>query len=371
MHSARLPIPDNRTYLPPLEEYRALLDQIWASGWVTNNGRMVQTLERELEAYLGVPFVRLVANGTMALQLGLQALGIRGEVITTPFSYVATTGSILWEQCTPVFVDVDPRTFNLDPALVEAAVTAETQAILPTHVFGVPCDIREMRRIADAHGLHLMYDGAHGFGTEAGGRSLLAWGDLSAVSFHATKLFHTVEGGAVVTDRPEVAAEVELMRAFGHRGNLHERPGINAKNSELHAAMGRCLLPRIDGFIAERGTYCNAYRAALQGLGCTFQETSGADRYNFAYMPILLPEGLSADAAQAFLQKEEICTRRYFTPSLNRLPYVDAAECPIAEEIARSVLCLPLFQGITAEEIRRVAGGLRACVESHLASSAA
>jgi dTDP-4-amino-4,6-dideoxygalactose transaminase len=351
-------IPPNKTYLPPREEYQSYLEDIWKSGWVTNDGQMLRTLEARLTEFLGADHVRLVANGTLALQLAIRVLELEGEVITTPFSYVATTGALLWEHCEPVFVDIDPHTFNLDAGGVEDAITPDTCALLPTHVFGVPCDVQALRTIADQHGLRVVYDGAHAFGTERDGRSLLLRGDLTATSFHATKLFHTVEGGALVTDDPDLAEQIDLLRAFGHRENDHFRNGINAKNSELHAAMGLCLLPRMEAFIEQRRALYAMYREHLQHLPLTFQHIPEKDTYNYAYFPVLFPSHACMMTVKERLARREIYARRYFWPALNRLPYVEAPPCPVAERVAARILCLSFFQEITAAQVRQVAAAI-------------
>lgn len=357
-------IPSNKVFLPPRQEYDAYLDEIWESGWVTNNGELLQRLERELAKKLDVSYVRIVANGTLALQLGLRALDLQGEILTTPFSYVATTSALVWENdCHPVFVDVEPDTFNFSSRAANEAITDQTCAMLPTHVFGVPCDVEPLQALSRSHDLPVLYDGAHAFGTEVNGTSVFQHGDLTAISFHATKLFHTVEGGAVVTDNPDVAERIDLLRAFGHQGNDHFISGINAKNSELHAAMGLCLLPRMDRFIRHRRSMYVHYKEALRGLPLQFQTIPDhCSHYNAAYFPILLPSDTVLEAVQAHLEDADIYTRRYFRPSLNQLPYIDAGSCPNAEDIASRVLCLPFFQEIDRSQIDRVASAIHEAV---------
>lgn len=352
-------IPSNKVYLPPKEEYTQYLDRIWENGWVTNNGELLRTLESRLEDTLGAKHVRVVANGTLALQVGLRALNLTGEVITTSFSYVATTSALIWESgVEPVFADIQPDTFNIDPGDVEDLITDETSAILPTHVFGVPCDVDRLDAIAKAHNLHVMYDGAHAVGTRMGDRSVLLSGDLTAVSFHGTKLFHTVEGGALVTDDDAIAERIDLVRAFGHVGNDHHMSGINAKNSEFHAAMGLCLLPRLPIFIKQRKQRYEQYRRHLQDVPVAFQTLPEGGRYNYAYFPVLFSNPEQMVAVQEHLADNDIHARRYFTPALNQLPYVDAPACPVAESVSRRILCLPFFQEITEEEIARVAAAV-------------
>ena len=352
-------IPSNKTYLPPREEYEKYLDQIWESGWVTNDGDLLEKLESELKECFRADYVRIVSSGTFALQIAIRALDLDGDVVTTPFSYVATTGALIWEKCDPVFADIDPDTFTIDPATAEAAITPDTSALLPTHVFGVPCDVEALDAIADEHDVSLLYDGAHAFGTEINGRSLMTHGDMTAISFHATKLFHTVEGGAIVTDDPNMVEQIELTRAFGHRGNDHFCTGINAKNSELHAAMGLCLLSRMDEFIDRRREAYQLYTSLLDDLPLQFQEIPASCTYNYSYFPGVFPSHECMMTVKRRLEESDIHARRYFTPSLNKLPYVEASECPVAEAVADRILCLPFFQEITAEQIKQVAAGIR------------
>ena len=353
-------IPSNKVYLPPKEEYEAYLDEIWDSGWVTNNGELIQTLERRLAKAFDVEYVRIVANGTLALQLALRVMNLQGDVVTTPFSYVATTSALIWEtNCTPVFADVSPDTFNLSPERVEEAITEETCALLPTHVFGVPCDVNALRDIAEAHDLAVIYDAAHACGATLQGRSLLAYGNLSAVSFHATKLLHTVEGGALITDDPATAEKVDLLRAFGHEGPRYRISGINAKNSEFHAAMGLCLLPRLSAFIKQRRTMYRLYRSELEGLPLSFQHIRDDCGYNYAYFPVLFESHQAMLDVKSGLAEKEIYARRYFSPSLNKLPYIEAKSCPTAEDISSRILCLPFFQEITEDEVLRVTSSIR------------
>ena len=338
------PITVTQTFLPPLSEYTAYLQQIWSSHRVTNNGPLVQELELRLRNYLGVPNLWVVANCTVGLQLALKALQISGEIITTPFSYVATTGVPLWENCQPVFVDIKPDDLTLDPALVEKAITPLTTAILATHVYGYPCDVEALSAIAKRHGLKLIYDAAHAFGCRLGGRSLAAYGDISCLSFHATKVFHTVEGGAVVVNTtPKVVEQVRLMRAFGHHGDQHYCVGINGKNSEIHAAMGLCNLPYVAQLIATRRTQHESYRQKLTGHGITFPGTQAIDfEYNYSYCPVLLPSEKALLIAIERLAALGIIARRYFHPSLNRLPYVTGTACQVSESAAQRVMCLPI-----------------------------
>lgn len=352
-----------RTYLPPLQDYVAQLEKVWASGHVTNNGPLVRQLEAELKAYLGVRHLFLTANGTLGLQIALKSLGIGGKVITTPFSYVATTGSLLWEKCTPIFADIDPDDLCIDPDKVEAAIDDDTQAILAVHVYGRACKVEALGDIARRRGLKIIYDAAHAFGSVLNGRALASYGDVSVLSFHATKLFHTVEGGAVITDDDELARRIRLHRAFGHIGEEHFTLGINAKNSELHAAMGLCLLPRVSDFIALRRQIYGQYDALLAGLPLQLPRTASAGlEYNHAYYPVLFPSEAALLAARSLLEAHDIVPRRYFHPALNRLPYCQGKPCPVAESVAARVLCLPLSHEVTPEIQQTIAQLLRECL---------
>ena len=255
-----------KTYLPDFESYAAILKRAWDKGWVTNNGELVQELEQKLKEYLGVQHLFFTSNGTVVLQMALKALAITKEVITTPFSYVATTNAILWEGCTPVFVDINNHNFCIDADKIEASVTENTQAILATHVYGYPCDVEKIKAIAEKYNLKVIYDGAHAFGCTFNGNSLLSYGDISTCSFHATKIFHTVEGGCIITDNDETARKLQLYRQFGHEYDDYISIGINAKNSELHAAMGLSIFPRMEEIITSRKLIVEKYNARLKQL---------------------------------------------------------------------------------------------------------
>ena len=366
MNLASKPITVSRPTLPPLEEYLALLEGVWARNHLTNAGPLVVELERRLAEYLGVKHCLFVSNGTIALQLAFRALDLVGEVITSPFSYVATTSSIAWEGCCPVFADVEPETLTLSAERAEAAITSRTSAIVATHVYGNPCDVDGLADLARRRGLRLVYDAAHAFGAGYRGRALSAYGDVATLSFHATKLFHTVEGGAVVTDDDEVALRVAYLRNFGHDGyERFQGIGINGKNSELHAAMGLCLLPRVAAIISERRALSLRYDSALAGRRDVDRPAIRADtQYNYAYYPVLLSGDAAVRAAQRHLEANGVLARRYFYPSLSgALPYAAAGEVPVALDAAERVLCLPLFTGLTFEVVDRVAALLAASLD--------
>lgn len=344
-----------KSYLPPLESYVKHLEDLWDSGWLTNNGKKVQELEASLSEFLGVPYVQFVSNGTIAIQLALRALDISGEVITTPFSYVATTNSLLWENCTPVFVDVDPITLCIDPAKVEAAITERTQAILPVHVYGYPCDVHSLADIARRYGLKIIYDAAHAFGCRYEGESLLKYGDISTLSFHATKLFHTVEGGAVIVHTAEMAERINKLKSFGHWGDEYFMAGVNGKNSEFHAAMGLAVLPKVSEIMQQRKVIFERYNSAYSDLGIVFHNLPLSYEYNYAYYPVIFDSESDLLSVRQTLLENDINPRRYFYPALNKLPFLKSyTPCPIAEDISLRILCLPLYAGLAQEDVDRI-----------------
>ncbi len=346
-----------RTFLPPLEEYAELMRGIWSRGQVTNNGPLCQELEKALLPYHGTEHVLLMGNGTITLQIAIRALGLTGEVITTPFSYVASTTAVLWERCTPVFADILPDGFNIDPAAIEAAITPRTTAILATHVYGLPCDVAAIERIASRHGLKVIYDAAHAFGTRYNGRPLLSYGDVSSCSFHATKIFHTVEGGSLACNDPDLHARMRLMRAFGHVGDTHFMAGINGKNSEMHAAMGLLVLKHFDRILERRRSQWRRYEALLQGGPLRLAVIPEGTDHNHAYFPVVLPSEDALLRVVAALGAIGVMPRRYFYPALHTLPYVErTGNCPVAADVALRVLCLPLYHDLSDEWIDRIAG---------------
>jgi dTDP-4-amino-4,6-dideoxygalactose transaminase len=348
-------IPVTKTYLPPLEEYQYYLNRIWDSGWITNNGELVVDLENKLCAYLSIPRLGLVANGTLALQLAIKALGLKGEIITTPFSYVATAAVIAWEGCTPIFVDIEENIFCINSDLIEAAITDKTSAILATHLYGYPCAVEEIARIAEKQNLKVIYDAAHCFGVTLNGQSILTYGDISTLSFHATKLFHTAEGGAVFCRDEEVARRVDLLKKFGHIGEEeYLELGINARMSELHAAMGLCVLPRVNEIIDWRRKCSLLYDDSFIGSGLKRPVPPPGLKYNYAYYPLLFPNHTSMMRVRKALMEEGIFPRRYFFPSLNTLEFLRKAgykACPVSESAAMRVLCLPLYNGLPKDAV--------------------
>lgn len=343
-------IPVTKPFSPPIEEYQRLLEGIWERQWFTNNGPLVNQLELSLKSYLGISHLLYVSNGTIALQIAIKALGLKKKIITTPFSYVATTSSIVWEGCTPVFADIDPNTLNINPKGIEALIDDDTEAILATHCFGNPCDIDAIDKIAKKYNLKVIYDAAHCFGTKYNGRSVLEFGDISTISFHATKLFHTVEGGAVVSKEPEIIKKLSFLRNFGHQGQeAFKGIGINAKNSEFHAAMGLINLKYGDDILARRLELTEYYDRILNHDGIRKIELNNKAQYNFAYYPVWFKSEELLATVKSELEKNLIFPRRYFYPSLTQLDYVEG-NCPIAMDISSRILCLPLYHDLTSHE---------------------
>lgn len=331
------------------------MDEVWERNWLTNDGPLVKRLEDQLESYLDVPHLNYVSNGTIALQIAIKALDLEGEIITTPFSFVATTSSIIWEGCDPVFVDIDPDSLNIDPGMIERAITSETSGILATHLFGNPCDIEAIQELADQYDLKVIYDSAHCFGTKYKGQSVYNFGDVSTASFHATKLFHTVEGGAVITRDPEVSYRVSQMRNFGHAGyGNFDGIGINGKNSEFHAAMGLCNLKYMDDILKVRKEQAQLYDELLDWNSLESQEIEAGTSYNSAFYPVLLSSEEAVLTVKEGLEESNIYPRRYFYPSLSTLDYTDDVDMPVALDISRRVLCLPLYHELTSEQQKRI-----------------
>ncbi|GHV04462.1 aminotransferase DegT [Spirochaetia bacterium] len=332
------------------------LEKIYLSGILTNQGSLVMELQEKLHQFLGLSTetFHCLANGTLALQLALSALDINdGEVITTPFSYVATVSSILWQRCTPVFVDIEADNFTIDASKIEAALTPLTKAIMAVHVFGHACNVDEIQRIAAKYNLKVIYDGAHAFASKLNGKSLLAYGDISTLSFHATKLFHTVEGGACIVKDKTISDKLELQKRFGHDGDDHIMLGINAKTSEFHAAMGLANLPHVPDIIAARKKVIEQYDSLLGQKIMRPKQQPGLE-YNYAYYPVVFQS--EKDLLRIFkaLNNADIYPRRYFYPSLNKLPYLTGAACPVSEDIAGRIACLPLSSYLEEDDVERV-----------------
>jgi len=342
----------SKPFIPDLEEYNKYLEGIWERGWLTNNGPLLNELELQLKEFLKTPYLLYVTNGTIAIQLAIKALDLKGEIITTPFSYVATTSTVVWEGCEPVFVDIDPHNYNIDPSKIEAAITDKTSAILATHVYGNPCDIDAIDRIAKKHKLKVIYDAAHCFGSLYKGKSVFAYGDISTTSFHTTKIYHTVEGGAVFTQDPELLRTMAYMRNFGHDGRVDFAGlGINAKNSEFHAAFGLANFNHIDEILSTRKKQYAYYVKKLENHKAAKLIPNQHADFNCAYFPLLFDSEELLQKSIDELLEQYVTPRRYFYPSLSSLPYVKKYHTPIADDIASRVLCLPLFHKLQEEEI--------------------
>ncbi len=335
-----------KPFLPPKSDYFDVVDKIWENEWLTNNGPVLRDFEDGLMKYLRIQDLLVLANGTLGLQIAFKALGLKpgDEILTTPFSYVATTSSIVWEGLLPVYVDIDNDTFNIDPASMEKSITKKTKAILATHVFGNACDIDAINRIAKKHRLSVIYDAAHCFGVQYKGRSILLFGDVSMLSLHATKLFHSVEGGVLVSRHSELIRKGRYYRNFGHDGYYKfNGVGINAKNSEFHAAMGLVNLPYADEILARRKSQWLHYYEALKEKGFRFQELNRNCAYNYSYFPVVFEEEKNMLDKLTLLQKSNIFCRRYFYPPLSHLDYVQGGDLPVAENLSKKILCLPLY----------------------------
>jgi dTDP-4-amino-4,6-dideoxygalactose transaminase len=366
------PLTVTAPFLPPLDEFIPLLEDIWASKWLTNNGKYHQTLERELAKYLGVEFVSLFSNGTLALVAALQTLRITGEVITTPYSFVATTHALWWNNIKPVFVDIEPRTFNIDPQKLEAAITPKTTAILPVHVYGNPCDVHKIKEIGDAYGLKVIYDACHTFGVRVDGVPVLNFGDLSIMSFHATKVFTTFEGGAIISHDEATKKRIDYLKNFGFVNETTVvTPGINAKMNEVQAAMGLLQLKYVDDCIRKRQKVANSYREALTGVeGISFLGDVPGVGHCYSYFPILIDSakyGSSRDTLYESLKAHKIFGRRYFFPLISQFPSyrslesAKAGNMPVAERVASQVICVPSHPGIGSDDLDRIVDVLCEC----------
>jgi len=336
-----------KTYLPDKKKYISYVDKIYENGWVTNNGPLVQELEKRLAKYLGVKHIVLVANGTIALEIAYRLLKLKGEVITTPFSFVATTSSLVSNGLTPVFSDINQTTLNLDPNEIETVVTDKTSAIVPVHVFGNACEVEKIERIADKHNLKVIYDAAHAFGIKYKDESLLNYGDVSTISFHATKMFHSIEGGALIINDSRLVQDARYLINFGIDGPESVKAlGTNAKMNEFEAAMGLCVLDDIEVIKKERKVLYDRYFEALKGF-IKIQEKNLYSDNNYAYFPVLFKNEQQLLRVQKLLNQSEINPRRYFYPSLDTLPYIQNSEImPISRDIANRVMALPIYPGL-------------------------
>ena len=348
-------IPVTKTFLPPFDEYQAILKRAWDKSWLTNRGELVLELESKIKSYLGLPYFTLTTNGTLPIQIAIKAMGITGEIITTPFSYVATTASIVWENCKPVFVDIDPDYLTVDEKLIEAAITPATSAILVTHVFGNPCHVDAIEVIARKHKLKVIYDAAHAYGVSYKGKSVLNYGDVSTCSFHATKLFHCGEGGAFVCQTEELHHSLFHHHNFGHKNNLEFYGlGINAKISELQAAMGLAVFNHFDYILSERKKVVEYYDTNLQLEGLQKLKIREHTEWNYSYYPVIFPTEEQLLRCEAAMIKDEITPRRYFNPSLNTIDYCKGPSMKVSESIASRVMCLPLYVGLLEKDLERI-----------------
>ena len=351
-----------KTFLPPIEEYEGYIKQIWNSYQLTDQGPLLQQFEEKAKEYLEVENFHFVSNGTIALQVALKALEItEGEIITTPFSYVATTSAILWERCTPVFVDIESDTFCIDVNKIEEAITPKTKAIMAVHIYGYPCDVEQIEAIAKKYNLKVIYDGAHAFGVRYKGKPLLSYGDVSTCSFHATKPFHTIEGGCVITNSQELSDRVELIKHFGQSGDSHHMLGTNAKASEFQAAMGLCNIKYVDEVFAKRKLISELYDRLIGNRFKTPVISDKLTQRNYAYYPLVFESEAQLLVAIKKLKTENIYPRRYFYPSLNTISYVDGQSCPISEDISSRVACLPLFADMKEEIVEKIAKVINEC----------
>ena len=351
--------------LPDLDEFNALLKEIWASKWITNNGSFHKQLEKELAAYLNVPYISLFTNGTLPLITALQALRITGEVITTPYSFVATTHSLWWNGIKPVFVDIDPATGNMDPEKIEAAITPKTTAIMPVHVYGKPCNTKRIKEIADTYGLKVIYDAAHAFGVEVNGESILNAGDMSTLSFHAIKVYNTVEGGALVMHDAETKKRIDYLKNFGFANEVTVvGPGINSKMDEIRAAYGLLNLRQVDAAIEARHKVAIKYREALRGVeGITFFDDMPGVKHNYSYFPIFVDAdkyGMTRDELYFKMKEQNVLSRRYFYPLISEFSTYRGLESAKpdnlsnANKMADTVICLPMHHMLGDDEIKRV-----------------
>lgn len=344
-----------KTFLPPIEQYQQQVQRAWDNQWLTNRGELVLELEGKLREYLGTGHIVITNNGTIPLQMAVKLFGKGGEIITTPFSYVATTASIVWENCQPVFVDIHPEYLTIDETLIEAAITPKTTAILATHVFGNPCPIEAIQAIADKHRLTVIYDAAHCFGVQYKNESVFNFGDISTCSFHATKIFHTGEGGAFFCKDKSIAHQMFYSHNFGHNGPLDFHGlGINGKISELQAAMGLSVLPHMSAILSARRFVTDYYDANLDFSKMQPIKIRENTQWNYSYYPVILESETVLLDVQQRLNANGIFPRRYFYPSLNTIEYCKGPAMPVSERIASSVLCLPLYVGLQQKNLEQI-----------------
>jgi dTDP-4-amino-4,6-dideoxygalactose transaminase len=354
-------IPVTKSFLPPIEEYMAYVQRAYDNQWLTNRGELVQELEQKLTDYLELKESKILCmnNGTIPLQIALKLLGNCGEIITTPFSYVATTAAIVWENCTPVFVDIHPEYLTIDETKIEAAITDKTTCILATHVFGNPCNVEEIERIAKKHNLKVIYDAAHCFGVKYNGKSIFEYGDVSTCSFHATKLFHTGEGGALFCKDEKLFHKIFYSHNFGHNGPLNFYGlGVNGKMSEIHAAMGLSILPYLNDIISARKAIFEFYNKKLVNLKIAKLKIRPLTSWNYSYYPLVFQSENELKQVEKKLNKKYIYPRRYFYPSLDQLPYVKCGDFTISNYISKRVLCIPLFKDLNEYQLNEITNAI-------------
>lgn len=360
---SRSMIPVTQAFLPPIEEYTAILSSSWNRNWITNRGPLLLDLEEKLKNYLGINYITITTNGTIPLQIAIKTLDLKGEIITTPFSYVATTASIVWENCTPVFVDIDEKYLTIDETKIEAAITEKTSAILATHVFGNPCNVEEIEKIAQKFNLKVIYDAAHCFGIKYKDKSIFNYGDISTCSFHATKIFHTGEGGAMICNSADLHDRLFYHHNFGHNGphDFHG-VGINAKASELQAAMGLAVLNHFESIVEIRKQICNKYTELLSECNVALFNLRENTEWNYHYFPIIFETESKLLEIVKVLNDLNIYPRRYFYPSLNTVNYVKSEAMPVSEAISKRVLCLPLFTNLNLEDVELICNQIKVCL---------
>lgn len=353
-----------RSFMPPFEEYKKYLEKIWDSRYLTNEGPLLNELSKKLEKYLGIENIELVTNGTIAIQLAIEALGIKdGEIITTPFTFVSTMTSIIWQRCTPVFVDINKDTLCIDVSKIEKKITSKTKAIIAVHVFGYPCDIEKIDEIAKKYNLKVIYDGAHCFGSKYKNKSLLSYGDITTCSFHATKLFHTIEGGACISRKKEISDRIKSIKNFGSVDGKYKNVGINAKMTEFNAAMGLANLKYIDDIIGERKRIYEIYDTQLEHIVARPRYSEDIE-YNYIYYPIILKNEIETLKVIKKLNENDINPRRYFYPSLNNLEYLEnRSKCPISDDISKRILSLPLYNGLEERDVLKICDIIKGVVK--------
>lgn len=344
-----------QSFLPPIEEYSQILQRAWDSKWITNRGELVLELEEKLKKYLGINFLTITTNGTLPLQIAIKTLELKGEIITTPFSYIASSSCIYWENCKPVYVDIHPEFLTIDETKIEEKITEKTTAILATHVFGNPCHVEAIERVAKKHQLKVIYDAAHCFGVKYNGESIFNYGDVSTCSFHATKIFHTGEGGCMVTNNPELHEKLFFHHNFGHNGpEAFHGLGINAKTSELQAAMGLAVFNHLEEIFEGRKKAVEAYDKFLDFSKISKIKIRENTEWNYHYYPVIFNSEEDLLRVRKVLNEEGIFPRRYFYPSLNTVEYLSGGEAPISESISKRIVCLPLYADLQPEIVEKI-----------------